>query len=516
MERLFIFRNQLIVAFFSLALTGCLEGVAKFDEVAKGTDTFNNISFPGVDAVNSVTDSTATIRWTHVSSAVAYGIFNTTSGTAVLVTIVLAPTDSYSVTGLNPNTTYKFRVNAISSSGLLDANTNDFGFTTNAAPTSPSGLSLLSPASSPAFDDTPTIRVSGVKSGDIIKLFTDSTCATQVGSGTASDTTIDITTSSLAPGSYTFYANSTNAQGTASDCSTASVAYELTACPINYVLVPGNATLGTTDFCVMKYEAKAWHDANANGVIDAGEVDADGCGEAGCTTGNWAPIPTYKPVSQAAGLPWRRIDQNQARIACDALNSGGATNFALISNPEWMTIARDIENQDENWTGGAVGFGLIFQGNNGSNTASSYNGSDPEGGAGRDAKAMHVLSNGEEIWDISGNVWEWVDWNITPSKKAYYSADGSPQSAWREFTLLDTLIGLADEMFPNSWQPTNPLFNSTRGTGQYYAGSNASGGAALRGGRWNDETGAGVFALALPVSSTSSDNSFGFRCVYRP
>ncbi|MER2513204.1 MAG: fibronectin type III domain-containing protein [Nitrosomonas ureae] len=514
MERRFFFRNHALVALLSLTLAGCLEGTAKFDEVAEGTDTYNNISFPGIDTINSVTDSTATIHWTHVSSAVAYQIFNTTSGTPVFVGFVLAPTDSYNLTGLTPNATYKFRVNAQSSSGLLDANTTNFGFSTNAAPTPPSGLALFSPSTTPAFDDTPTIRVSGVKSGDVVKLFTDSTCTTQVGSGTASDTTIDITSSSLVAASYTFYANSTNAQ--ASACSTASVAYMLTSCPIGYVSVPGDATLGTTNFCVMQYEAKAWNDANSNQVIDAGEVDADGCSEAGCTTGNWAAIPTYKPVSQAADLPWRRIDQNQARLACDALNSGG-TNFDLISNPEWMTIARNIEVQNGNWSGGVVGSGLIFQGNNGVAAASSYNGSDPEGGTGRDTKAMHVLSNGEQIWDISGNVWEWVDWNVTPANKAYVSTDGSPQSAWREFTLLDTLIGLGDEMFPNSWRPTNAAYNSAKGTGQYYAGTNASGGAARRGGGWSNVTNAGVFALNLLNSSAyTSYNSLGFRCVYRP
>lgn len=514
MERLFSFRNHALVTLLSLALVGCLEGTAKFDEVAEGTDTFNSISFSGIDSINSVTDSTATIHWTHVSSAVAYQIFNTTSGTPVFVGFVLAPTDSYSLTSLTANATYKFRVKAQSSDGLLDVNTNNFGFTTNAAPTPPSGLALLSPSSSPAFDDTPTIRVSGVKSGDVIKLFTDSTCSTQVGSGTASGTTIDITASSLVAASYSFYANSTNAQ--ASACSTATVAYVLTSCPIGYVSVPGNATLGTTDFCVMQYEAKAWNDANADEDVDAGEVDADGCGEAGCTTGNWAAIPTYKPVSQAADLPWRRIDQNQARIACDALNSGGSTNFDLISNPEWMTIARNIELQNGNWSGGVVGNGLLYQGNNGVNAGSSYNGSDPEGGTGRDTKAMHVLSNGEQLWDISGNVWEWVDWNVTPAQKAYVSTDGSPQSAWREFTLLDTLIGLGNEMFPNSWQPTNASYNSAQGTGQYYAGSNASGGAALRGGYWFNGTGAGVFALYLGDSSAVTYYDVGFRCVYRP
>lgn len=165
-----------------------------------------------------------------------------------------------------------------------------------------------------------------------------------MGVATASDTTVDITTSvSLAPGDYTFYANLTNNERT-SACSTASVAYEIVPCPNNYVLVPGDATLGTSDFCVMTFEAKAWADLNENGEVDENEVDENGCGGS-CTVGNWASIPTYKPVSQADQKPWRNISQEQAKLACNALNVPGRTNFALISNPEWMTIARNIENQ---------------------------------------------------------------------------------------------------------------------------------------------------------------------------
>ena len=35
-----------------------------------------------------------------------------------------------------------------------------------------------------------------------------------------------------------------------------------------FIPVPGDTHLGTSDFCVMEYEAKAWHDANNNGDVD--------------------------------------------------------------------------------------------------------------------------------------------------------------------------------------------------------------------------------------------------------
>ena len=85
-------------------------------------------------------------------------------------------------------------------------------------------MSLSSPSSSPDEDQTPTIAVSGVVSGQTVKLYTDSSCSTSVGSATASGTTVDVTSSSLSRGSYTFYADTTESSQT-STCSTASVAY---------------------------------------------------------------------------------------------------------------------------------------------------------------------------------------------------------------------------------------------------------------------------------------------------
>ena len=468
--------------------------------------------FQGINSIAEVSDSSAVIHWTHVSPAVAYQIFNTTSETPVYVGIVLAPANSYTLTALSPSTTYKYRVKAQGLGGRLDGNIKDVAFSTLSTPTPPSSLSLISPLTSPGFDNTPTVRVSGVKSGDVVKLFTDSGCTQQVGSATATGTTMDLTTSTLTPGSYAFYASSGNTQQ--SPCSSASVNYVLTSCPIGFVAVPGDVTLSTTEFCVMQYEAKAWKDVNANAAIDNGEVDADGCGEGACTTGNWAAIPTYRPVSQADGLPWRQIDQYQARAACNALNDGGSSHYALISNPEWMTIARNIENQNSNWSGGAVGNGRLWQGNNNADTVSSYNGSDPEAGSGRNSKARHVLSNGESIWDLSGNLWEWVDWSVTPSQKAYYSADGGPVASWREFTLLNTLIGPTNEMATKNWQPTNGSYDSSKGIGKYFAGYNTSGGSATRGGGWLSNTNAGLFTLILDQSLTLTLDSLAFRCVY--
>lgn len=110
------------------------------------------------------------------------------------------------------------------------------------APSAPSTLSLSSPSTSPNSDSTPSIDVSGVSSSDTIKLFTDSSCTSQVASGAAAGSSIILTTSTLADGSYTFYANATDSAGNTSTCSTANVSYVLSTSAPN---APTSVTLMT-------------------------------------------------------------------------------------------------------------------------------------------------------------------------------------------------------------------------------------------------------------------------------
>lgn len=60
-------------------------------------------------------------------------------------------------------------------------------------------------------------------------------------------------------------------------------------------------------------------------------------------------------TSQAAGLPWASMTIDDSQDNCEALGS----KYDLISNPEWITIAREIENNSVNWSSGVVGTGRI-------------------------------------------------------------------------------------------------------------------------------------------------------------
>lgn len=166
-------------------------------------------------------------------------------------------------------------------------------------------------------------------------------------------------------------------------------------CPNGFISVPHLAPYTSSDFCVMKYEAK--DDGNK------------------------------KPTSKASGVPWMLIDRANAREKCKLLGSG----YDLISNDQWQTIARNIAGVGTNWSSGKVANGELNRGISERSipfvdTIALYNTIengefkiDPAWNAlpadGADSLApwtsgrrSHQLSNGNIIWDFSGNVSEWV------------------------------------------------------------------------------------------------------------
>ena len=240
------------------------------------------------------------------------------------------------------------------------------------------------------------------------------------------------------------------------------------SCPEGYVLVAGNPDYSTPapsdNFCVMKYAA-------SNG-------------------GNGAA------VARQGMTPWVNINRSSAATACAANGPG----YHLITNAEWMTIARDIEANPVNWNRGEgpVGTGTLSRGNSNSNAASATSTDDnPYSGTGITNgdwthKRTHTLSTDEVIWDMAGNVWQWVSDPLTRVG----------QSQWQEMSILpdanDRLL----------FGPSG-AFTSIHGIGQIVPGS---AGAVLRGGAWSHDSAAGVFAAYLNFSAADSNGNVGFRC----
>ncbi|MFT3758461.1 hypothetical protein [Thauera sp.] len=185
------------------------------------------------------------------------------------------------------------------------------------------------------------------------------------------------------------------------------------------------------------------------------------------------------------GRPWVRINYHEAIAAAAA--AGGY----LIFETQALAIAHQIAQQPENWTGGAVGEGKIFQGlHEGTVTEvqlPDYESDDPE------ERRWHVLANGERIYDFAGHLYSWVFDDVQGRVDGLVGrafADDSPSIATAPHGSMEEGMG---------WYPP--------------AGWNWSGGALLRGGCWYGDAGAGVFSLGRDWPG-NRNGSVGFRCTY--
>ena len=274
-------------------------------------------------------------------------------------------------------------------------------------------------------------------------------------------------------------------------------------CPDGYVVVPGNAELGTHNFCVMKYEAK-----NVSNVA----------------------------TSQAAGFPWVNITWNAAKAECESLGSG----FHLMTEEERLTIAHNVEFVAGNWNSSVVGTGFLYSGHNDNSPSNSLAADTDDGNgysgtsnsAGSNQRRTLNLSNGEVLWDFAGNVWEWVDaWVYANASLGFpYRYHGGDQG-WMSYN-SDDGTGKNASLVPSSKLPSNG-WNANQGMGRYYDGYDILGannnvdegqactsgycapkGVFLSGGDWSNGALTGAFALVLDGGPSYSFTSFGFRCTY--
>jgi hypothetical protein len=466
----------------------------------------SELKFSGITSIYNVTDSTVSLEWTDIEGAVEYHIFDSTSGTPSFHSKILAPASNLLISNLQSGQDYSFIVRVKDSIKLLDSNTISASTTTLAAPNAPTLVVRVSPVKVNGVSRTPEIAVLGVNRGDTVELYSDA-CITKVGEGVATSSSIVIKSNELTPDlTYSFYSRRINENDLISACSSSSASYTLDTCPDGYIEVPANDDLSIQSFCVMKHEARPWVDLDSDDIIDSVEIHSIGCNEVECTTKNWGTT-TYSPGSTSSGPPWRMIDSSTAKLECQSLGE----NYDLISNIEWMTIAENVEAQDGNWSGGTVATGCLFRGNTGVSDACGYSNSGIDYGAIRSGKSILELSNTDEIYDFSGNVAEWVDWeqeNIF-SRAPVYCTD-----SWGEIT-----DEFCDGSFKDTdFRPFNPkaipesTYLNSYGLGLIEGGS---GGNIVRGGGYLYGSKAGVYSASLAQSDTTALEQIGFRCVYR-
>lgn len=225
----------------SFAIISLLVSCVPAQEEAKKTGTGFTFNKPGgapilptraslmtlvSPASSSGFDSTPTFLLSGVVSGETVKIYANAGCTSELGSAV-ASGSTVSITsdplGIGSQNFYTKSINSIgqtSCSGLMTTYTY-----LGVAPVTATSMTLQSPATSPNTDSTPTFTLSGVLAGETVKIYTNATCSTEVGTAVAAGTSVNITSSALAPGTYTFYTRSVNNAGSGS-CSSAMVTYE--------------------------------------------------------------------------------------------------------------------------------------------------------------------------------------------------------------------------------------------------------------------------------------------------
>jgi len=326
--------------------------------------------------------------------------------------------------------------------------------------------------------------------------------------------------------------------------------------PPGFILVPGDSQLGTTDFYVSKYEMKI----------------------AGIENGDTVYNENFIAESRPSGIPWINITLQQARLECESLGE----EYHLITNAEWMTIARNIEKNAANWSDNSThlngmsnaylnvghscrqGFrGTEYRKNGGSGftegpLAASNN--DDAGlfgliqGSFETApqtlnengwnlfRRTHFLTNGEIIWDFSGNVWDWVD-RFIPKASDRVRIDNHIDNNYLETNACNSNFGVIKE---NEWYSLNKnicditlytginyfpegedqyglrvnQFTNLNRYGRYHPTKNENiSGAAMRGGSYtHGDADNGIYSMGMGYSENPATIKceVGFRCVWKP
>ena len=252
------------------------------------------------------------------------------------------------------------------------------------------------------------------------------------------------------------------------------------SCPTGYIPVPGSGTYGTKGFCVMKYEAKD-----------------DGSGNA---------------VSTAAGFPWVNINQ----IDSTAKSAAACTGCHLMTEKEWMTLMQNVFSVTSNWSSGVISGGYFYNGNSYNNPSSALaaDTNDTNGYAGetnvsgRERRTL-TLTNGQVIWDMVGNVWEWTT-GQTMGGQPGLSTDTS--FTFRGWSDIDTVGNLAQNPSPATAGLMDVTECDSDGIGQIYSYSKDTPlRGFIRGGNWGGGSCSGPSSLYLARTPGRTDSYTGFR-----
>jgi formylglycine-generating enzyme required for sulfatase activity len=223
-------------------------------------------------------------------------------------------------------------------------------------------------------------------------------------------------------------------------------------------------------------------------------------------------------TSQAAGAPWLSISQ----LTAITTSSAACTGCHLITEAEYLTIAQNVLGVASNWSTGTVGSGFIYSvhTDNAPSSALAADTNDSNGyyGTGNvspsNQRRTLTLSNGEVIWDLAGNVYEWTSGQTTGGQPGITGESAFDWKEWNATPMTTASFSPSGpNPFPSYGTPAASGWNAgTNGIGRLYShvGDSALRGF-LRGGNWINGSSAGVLALALSFAPSSTNTYIGFR-----
>ncbi len=332
-------------------------------------------------------------------------------------------------------------------------------------------------------------------------------------------------------------------------------------CKAGYVLVPGNKSYATSDFCAMKYDAKCAYISDLSDGIQP--TAGNSCSVEGIYRNNGKSCPCTpengrQVVSTKSGAPITYIAMsdntpNNALTYCQSIRGH------LITNSEWMTIARNVEQVKNNWcdkngtncgfppgvagkilangyndtyheaSASAGGSGALIAGDDSQPCfGTTTDGSNTCGGKNSQKRTL-TLSNGNILWDFAGNVWQWVNAQVMRKDEPESKSDGVLDLGWTRSDFapgsLPSVItdnGQGSLLGYDTFRPSNPLWNANNGVGRIYHYSDPNDTSTvlytfIRGGNWRHFDDDGAFTIHMsPPANTEGIDDVGFRCVTSP
>lgn len=217
------------------------------------------------------------------------------------------------------------------------------------------------------------------------------------------------------------------------------------------------------------------------------------------------------------------IQETSAKDACLQLNTYPNTNYNIIQNQEWMTIADNIYNVASNWSSGSVGSGFLNHGVSLSDNAATavvdtndpYSGFTVSGSATTSFqfRRTHTLSNGSVIWDFSGNKAEIVDWGFGTQSNQFAQAPACANGNGTTPEEFQNGVTTCPALTISDYSPYSSSADSTKHVGQLFPRNTQ--GTLIRGGSSEDAVAAGIYTYRT-IATNAVFGDLGFRCVYHP